>query len=111
MLQDIATLTGGTVISSDLGYELKDATMQLLGRPPGQGHQGEHHHRRRCRGDKQAIADRVAQIRSQIAVAPLTSTVRSCRSASAKMAWRCSHQGWRATEVEMKDKKLRTRMP
>ena len=31
MLQDIATLTGGTVISSDLGYELKDATMQLLG--------------------------------------------------------------------------------
>ena len=50
MLQDIATLTGGTVISSDLGYELKDATMQLLGKcPPGQGHQGEHHHRRRCR--------------------------------------------------------------
>ena len=31
MLQDIATLTGGTVISSDLGYELKDATVQMLG--------------------------------------------------------------------------------
>ena len=50
MLQDIATLTGGTVISSDLGYELKDATMQLL----GQARQvkvtkEKHHHRRRCR--------------------------------------------------------------
>ena len=50
MLQDIATLTGGTVVSADLGYELKDATRPDAGPcPSGQGHQGEHHHRGRRR--------------------------------------------------------------
>ena len=66
MLQDIAILTGGTVISEEVGLELKSATMDMLGRaksvkvqkentgsvgsgPPGEGHQGEHHHRGRCR--------------------------------------------------------------
>ncbi len=46
MLQDIAILTGGTVISSEIGIELKDATMDMLGScPSDQGNQGEHHHR------------------------------------------------------------------
>ena len=50
MLQDIAILTGGQVISSDLGMELKDATVaDARPCPPGQGDQGEHHHRRRRR--------------------------------------------------------------
>ena len=44
MLRDIAILTGGTVISEELGIELKDATMDMLGsRSSGQGHQGKHH--------------------------------------------------------------------
>ena len=50
MLQDIAVLTGGTVISSELGYELKDTTLDMLGKgPPGEGPEGEHHHRGRRR--------------------------------------------------------------
>ena len=50
MLQDIAILTGGTVISSDVGLELKEATHGSVGSgPPGEGHQGEHHHRQRRR--------------------------------------------------------------
>ena len=69
MLQDIATLTGGTVISSDLGYELKDATMQLLGKARQVKVTKENTTIVGGAGDKQAIADRVAQIRSQIAVA------------------------------------------
>ena len=69
MLQDIATLTGGTVISSDLGYELKDATMQLLGKARQVKVTKENTTIVGGAGDKQAIADRVAQIRSQIATA------------------------------------------
>ena len=51
MLEDIAVLTSGTVVSSDMGYELRDATVAMLGTcPSGQGDQGEHHHRGRpCR--------------------------------------------------------------
>ncbi len=50
MLQDIAILTGGQVISAELGLELKEATMDHAGPgPPGEGHQGEHHHRGRRR--------------------------------------------------------------
>ena len=46
MLQDIAVLTGGQVISSDLGMELKDAQIEMLGPgSPGQGHQGKHRYR------------------------------------------------------------------
>ena len=41
MLQDIATLTGGTVISSDLGYELKDATVQIRGHHSAAGQDGD----------------------------------------------------------------------
>ena len=66
MLQDIATLTGGTVISSDLGYELKDATMQLLGQARQVKVTKENTTIVGGAGDKQAIADRVAQILSLI---------------------------------------------
>ena len=89
MLQDIATLTGGTVISSDLGYELKDATMQLLGQARQVKVTKENTTIVGGAGDKQAIADRVAQIRSQIAAAT------------------SDFDREKLQELEMKDKKLR----
>ena len=59
MLQDIAILTGGTVISSDLNMELKDADVSDLGRAgKGQDQQRKHRHRRRRLGDPEAIKAR-----------------------------------------------------
>ncbi len=81
MLQDIATLTGGTVISSDLGYELKDATIQLLGRARQVKVTKENTTIVGGAGDKQAIADRVARSAPRSPLRPLTLTARSCRSA------------------------------
>ena len=69
MLQDIATLTGGTVISSDLGYELKDATVQMLGHARQVKVTKENTTIVGGAGDKDAIAARIAQIRSQIEAA------------------------------------------
>ena len=69
MLQDIATLTGGTVISSDLGYELKDATVQMLGHARQVKVSKENTTIVGGAGDKDAIAARIAQIRSQIEAA------------------------------------------
>ena len=69
MLQDIATLTGGTVISSDLGYELKDATLQMLGRARQVKVTKENTTIVGGYGDKDAINSRVAQIRNQIEAA------------------------------------------
>ena len=80
MLQDIATLTGGTVISSDLGYELKDATVQMLGHARQVKVTKENTTIVGGAGDKDAIAARIAQIRSQIEAATSDLTVRSCRS-------------------------------
>ena len=69
MLQDIATLTGGQVVSSDLGYELKDATMDMLGRARQVKITKENTTIVDGAGDKTAIQNRVAQIRNQIEVA------------------------------------------
>ena len=108
MLQDIATLTGGTVISSDLGYELKDATMQLLGKARQVKVTKENTTIVGGAGDKQAIADRVAQIRSQIAVATSDFDREKLQERLAKMAGGVAViKVGAATEVEMKDKKLR----
>ena len=107
-LQDIATLTGGTVISSDLGYELKDATMQLLGKARQVKVTKENTTIVGGAGDKQAIADRVAQIRSQIAVATSDFDREKLQERLAKMAGGVAViKVGAATEVEMKDKKLR----
>ena len=67
MLRDIAILTGGEVISSDLGLELKDTTMAQLGRASQVKVQKENTIIVGGAGSKEAIAERVAQIRSQIA--------------------------------------------
>ena len=108
MLQDIAILTGGTVISSDLGYELKDATMQLLGSARQVKVTKENTTIVGGNGDKQAIADRVAQIRSQIVTATSDFDREKLQERLAKMAGGVAViKVGAATEVEMKDKKLR----
>ncbi len=108
MLQDIAVLTGGTVISSDLGYELKDATMQLLGTARQVKVTKENTTIVGGNGDKQAIADRVAQIRSQITTATSDFDREKLQERLAKMAGGVAViKVGAATEVEMKDKKLR----
>ena len=66
MLEDIAILTGGTVISSDLGLELKDATIDQLGRAKSVKVEKENTVIVDGLGDKKALASRVAQIKKQI---------------------------------------------
>ncbi len=108
MLQDIAVLTGGTVISSDLGYELKDATMQLLGTARQVKVTKENTTIVGGNGDKNAIAERVAQIRSQISTATSDFDREKLQERLAKMAGGVAViKVGAATEVEMKDKKLR----
>lgn len=108
MLQDIAVLTGGTVISSDLGYELKDVTMQLLGTARQVKVTKENTTIVGGNGDKQAIAERVAQIRSQISTATSDFDREKLQERLAKMAGGVAViKVGAATEVEMKDKKLR----
>ncbi|EFB76521.1 chaperonin GroEL [Subdoligranulum variabile] len=108
MLQDIAILTGGTVISSDLGYELKDATMQLLGTARQVKVTKENTTIVGGNGDKNAIADRVAQIRNQISTATSDFDREKLQERLAKMAGGVAViKVGAATEVEMKDKKLR----
>ena len=108
MLQDISILTGGTVISSDLGYELKDATMALLGTARQVKVTKENTTIVGGAGDKQAIADRIAQIRSQIATATSDFDREKLQERLAKLAGGVAViKVGAATEVEMKDKKLR----
>ena len=108
MLQDIAILTGGTVMSSDLGYELKDATMQLLGTARQVKVTKENTTIVGGNGDKDAIAERVAQIRSQISTATSDFDREKLQERLAKMAGGVAViKVGAATEVEMKDKKLR----
>ena len=108
MLQDIATLTGGTVISSDLGYELKDATMEMLGSARQVKVTKETTTIVGGAGDKQAIADRVAQIRAQHEAATSEFDREKLQERLAKMSGGVAViKVGAATEVEMKDKKLR----
>ena len=108
MLTDIAILTAGTVISSDLGYELKDATMDLLGSARQVKVTKELTTIVGGNGDKQAIADRVAQIRSQISTATSDFDREKLQERLAKLAGGVAViKVGASTEVEMKDKKLR----
>ena len=105
----INRLRGGlNVVASDLGYELKDATMQLLGSARQVKVTKENTTIVGGAGDKQAIADRVAQIRSQIATATSDFDREKLQERLAKMAGGVAViKVGAATEVEMKDKKLR----
>ena len=108
MLQDIAILTGGQVISEELGLTLKDATIDMLGRARQVKVTKENTIIVDGAGDKQAIADRVAQIRSQIGMTTSEYDKEKLQERLAKLAGGVAViKVGAATEVEMKDKKLR----
>ena len=108
MLQDIATLTGGTVVSSELGYELKDASMEMLGRARQVKVTKEDTTIVDGMGDKKAIADRVAQIKAQLEVTTSDFDKEKLQERLAKLSGGVAViKVGAATEVEMKDKKLR----
>lgn len=108
MLQDIATLTGGQVISSDLGYELKDATLQMLGRARQVKVTKETTTIVGGYGDKDAIGARVAQIRNQIEAATSDFDREKLQERLAKLAGGVAViKVGAATEVEAKERKHR----
>ena len=108
MLQDIAILTGGQVISEELGYELKDATVAMLGRARQVKVTKETTTIVDGNGDKSAIKDRVAQIRAQMEVSTSDFDKEKLQERLAKLAGGVAViKVGAATEVEMKDKKLR----
>ena len=108
MLQDIAILTGGQVISEELGLTLKDATVDMLGRARQVKVTKENTIIVDGMGDKQAIADRVAQIRAQINNTTSEYDKEKLQERLAKMAGGVAViKVGAATETEMKEKKLR----
>ena len=108
MLQDIATLTGGTVITSDLGLELKDTTMDQLGTARQVKVEKENTIIVDGAGDKDAIKGRVAQIRQQIETTTSDFDREKLQERLAKLAGGVAViKVGAATEIEMKEKKLR----
>ena len=108
MLQDIAILTGGQVISEELGLELKTATIDMLGRARQVKVTKENTVIVDGAGDSEAIKNRVAQIRSQIAVTTSDYDREKLQERLAKLAGGVAViKVGAATETEMKEKKLR----
>ena len=108
MLQDIAILTGGTVISSELGYELKDADMSLLGHAKSVKVQKENTVIVDGEGDKDAIQARIAQIKKQIEDTTSDFDREKLQERLAKLAGGVAViRVGAATETEMKEAKLR----
>ena len=108
MLQDIAILTGGEVISSDLGMELKDTTIEQLGRARQVKVQKENTIIVDGMGDKSQISARVNQIKAQITEEKSEFEKENLQERLAKIAGGVAVIGvGAATEVEMKDRKLR----
>ena len=108
MLQDIAILTGGTVISDEVGLELKETTMNMLGRARQVKVQKEHTIIVDGAGDQDAIKSRVAQIRTQIENTTSDFDREKLQERLAKLAGGVAViKVGAATEVEMKEKKLR----
>ena len=108
MLQDIAILTGGQVISSELGLELKETTMDMLGRAKSVKVQKENTIIVDGEGDKAAIAARVAQIKKQIEETTSDFDREKLQERLAKLAGGVAViRVGAATETEMKEAKLR----
>ena len=108
MLQDIATLTGGTVITSDLGLELKDTSIDQLGTARQVKVEKENTIIVDGAGDKEAIKGRVAQIRQQIETTTSDFDREKLQERLAKLAGGVAViKVGAATEIEMKEKKLR----
>ncbi|MCI8911538.1 MAG: chaperonin GroEL [Clostridia bacterium] len=108
MLEDIAILTGGTLISSEIGYELKDVNLSLLGRAKQVKVDKDNTTLVGGNGDEMAIAARVSSIKSQIAETSSEYDKEKLQERLAKLAGGVAviNVG-AATEVEMKEKKLR----
>ena len=108
MLEDMAILTGGEVISQDLGMELKDTQISQLGRAKQVKVQKENTIIVDGAGDKNAISARVKQIKAQIEETKSEFDKENLQERLAKIAGGVAVIGvGAATEVEMKDKKLR----
>ena len=108
MLRDIAILTGGEVITEDLGLTLKDATVAHLGRARQVKSQKENTVIVEGMGDPQAIQDRVKQIRSELENTTSEFDKEKLQERLAKLAGGVAViKVGAATEVEMKEKKLR----
>lgn len=108
MLRDIAVLTGGEVISEELGLELKDTTMEQLGRARQVKITKENTIIVDGAGDKDDIKDRVAQIRNQISTTTSDFDREKLQERLAKLAGGVAViKVGAATEIEMKEKKLR----
>ncbi len=108
MLQDIAILTGGQVISEELGYELKNADFSMLGKARQVKVTKENTIIVDGAGNSDEIKNRVAQIRSQIAVTTSDYDKEKLQERLAKMAGGVAViKVGAATETEMKEKKLR----
>ncbi len=108
MLEDIAILTGGTLISSEIGYELKDVNLSLLGRAKQVKVDKDNTTLVGGNGDEMAIAARVSSIKSQIAETSSEYDKEKLQERLAKLAGGVAviNVG-AATEVEMKEKKDR----
>ncbi|WP_294702586.1 chaperonin GroEL, partial [uncultured Flavonifractor sp.] len=108
MLEDIAVLTGGTVITADMGYELKEATMDMLGKARQVKVSKENTIIVDGAGSSEAIKNRTNQIRSQIETTTSDYDREKLQERLAKMAGGVAIiRVGAATEVEMKEKKLR----
>jgi chaperonin GroEL len=108
MLQDIAILTGGTVISSETGMELKEATVDMLGKARQVKVNKENTTIIDGAGDKNAIKARVAQIKAQIGETKSDYDKEKLQERLAKLAGGVAViQVGAATEVEMKERKMR----
>lgn len=108
MLQDIAVLTGGTVISEELGYELKTATMDLLGRAKSVKIKKENTVIVDGCGDKEAITARISQIKGQIEETTSDFDKEKLQERLAKLSGGVAViRVGAATETEMKEAKLR----
>ena len=108
MLRDIAVLTGGQVISSELGFELKDTTLEQLGRARQVKVNKENTIIVDGQGDKEEIKARVNQIKSAIATTTSDFDREKLQERLAKLAGGVAViKVGAATEVEMKEKKLR----
>ncbi|MCI5819132.1 MAG: chaperonin GroEL, partial [Acidaminococcus sp.] len=108
MLEDIATLTGATVISSDLGLELKNTTLDMLGRAKSVKVDKDNTTIVGGAGDPQAIKARVESIKAQIKETTSDYDREKLQERLAKLAGGVAVIGvGAATEVEMKERKLR----
>ncbi|WP_443661978.1 chaperonin GroEL [Clostridium sp.] len=108
MLQDIATLTGGEVISEELGKELKDVTVEMLGKAESVKITKENTTIVNGKGDKTAIHDRVSQIKKQIEDTTSDFDKEKLQERLAKLAGGVAViKVGAATETELKEKKLR----